>query len=404
MLRVGLTGGIGAGKSTVAGRLGELGAVVIDADELAREVVAPGTPGLEAVVSEFGAGVVAADGTLDRAELGRLVFGSDERRAALNGIIHPLVYRRRSELVAQAPAEAVVVEDIPLLVENGLASSYPLVIVVHAPDEERVRRLTGRGMDADDARSRIRAQADDDARRAAADVWLDNSGPPQRLLDCVDVLWHGRLVPYERNLRERRAASRAPVQHDPQVTGVPGVRPAIVHADPTWESQAGRLIERIRHVTGRRAHRIDHIGSTAVPGLPAKDVLDVQVVVADLPTAGSVADELHEVGFVRMPERWYDVLRDGSERDKAMACNADPARAVNVHVRPEDSPAWRDALLLRDWLRAMPGEAADYAGLKRELAEHTYDSIEEYAELKTPWINAALARADAWAAGRRTGD
>jgi dephospho-CoA kinase len=384
VLRVGLTGGIGAGKSTVAKRLEELGALVIDADQIAREVVAPGTPGLEAVIKEFGSGVVAPDGSLDRGELGALVFSDDERRAALNSIIHPLVYQRRSELVAEAAADAVVVEDIPLLVENQLAPSYPLVVVVHATEEARIHRLVSRGLGADDARARIRAQAGDDERRAAADVWLDNTGPVERLMADVEQLWSGRLVPFESNCRFRRPASR-PRQ------------PVIVEAEPRWADEAARLQARIGNVLGERVLQLDHVGSTSVPGLPAKDVIDLQLVVADLDSAIAVADELLEAGFVRMPDRWFDVWRDGSEIDKAMACNADPGRAVNLHIRPASSPVARDVLLLRDWLRANPGGVAEYAALKRRLAAAEYERMDDYARQKTPWINAALQRAEPWA-------
>lgn len=368
----------------MARRLDERGAVVIDADQLAREVVEPGTPGLEAVLREFGSGVVTADGTLDRAELGRIVFEDDDRRAALNAIIHPLVHERRAELVAQAPADAVVVEDIPLLVENDLVAAYPLVIVVHAEPEERVQRLVDRGMEASDARSRIRAQAGDDARRAAADVWLDNTGPVQSLLADVDALWKERLVPFEANYRLRRAAPR-PAQ------------PVIVEPDSSWSMDAARLIARVGRAIRERVRRIDHIGSTSVPGLPAKDVIDLQVVVDDLEAAERIADDVHDAGLIRTPRRWFDVGRDGSEIDKVLAVNADPGRAVNLHIRPVDSPVWRDVLLLRDWLRATPDSVAEYAALKRRLAEDTYEEIKDYAVAKTPWINAALERADAWA-------
>lgn len=368
----------------MARRLDELDAVVIDADQLAREVVEPGTAGLEAVITEFGSGVVSADGTLDRAELGRIVFGNAERRAALNAITHPLIRQRRAALVADAPADAVVVEDIPLLVESDLAAAYPLVIVVHAAEADRVGRLAARGMDAADARSRIQAQADDDARRAAADVWLDNSGPVENVVANVEALWTKRLLPFEENHRLRRGAAR-PAQ------------PVIVDADPTWGEQAARVIARIRHAVGERARRIDHIGSTSVPGLPAKDVIDLQVIADDLDAAGRIADDVHEAGLVRMPRRWFDVWRDGSEIGKVLACNADPGRAVNLHIRPADSPVWRDVLLLRDWLRATPDGVAEYASIKRRLAEGTYDVINDYAVEKTPWVNGALVRADAWA-------
>lgn len=386
MLRIGLTGGIGSGKSTVAGRLEVLGAVIVDADRIAREVVGPGTPGLAAVVEEFGPGILAPDGSLDRPALGQIVFADDDRRAALNAIVHPLVYARRSELVAAAPDDAIVVEDIPLLVENSLGNGFPLVIVVHAPAGERVRRIAAsRAMTEEDAWARVRVQADDDARRAAADVWLDNSGAPDDIVAAVDSVWTDRLVPFEANLRAGRRAERS-------------ARAVLAGPDPTWSAQAVRLIERVRHCAGQRILRVDHIGSTSVPGLAAKDVIDLQVVCKDLPTAEDVAGSLTGAGLVRMPGRWWDTGRDGGKHDKAMACNADPGRAANVHLRPVDSPTWRDALLLRDWLRATPSGAEEYEVLKRELVTLPHETIDDYAERKTPWMNDALARADAWAA------
>jgi dephospho-CoA kinase len=195
MLRIGLTGGIGSGKSTVAARLAELGAVVIDSDLLAREVVAVGSPGLARVVERFGAGVLAADGSLDRPGLGRLVFGNPAALADLNAIVHPLVRARSEDLTASAAAGGAqaVVQDVPLLVETGLAGSYDKVIVVEAPLELRLRRLAGRGLDAETARARIAAQATDEQRRAVADVVLDNSGSVAELRTQVDAAW-ARLV------------------------------------------------------------------------------------------------------------------------------------------------------------------------------------------------------------------
>ncbi|MEW1959232.1 dephospho-CoA kinase [Kineococcus sp. NPDC059986] len=245
MLRVGLTGGIGAGKSTVSRLLVGLGAVLVDADVLAREVVAPGTPGLEAVAAEFGPGVLAPDGSLDRPALGRVVFGDDDRRAALNAIVHPLVAVRRAELAAAAPDDAVVVEDVPLLVETGAAPTYPLVVVVDADAAERERRLvTDRGMDVEQARARIAAQAGDEERRAAADVLLPNprqeAGAPDPLPGRVERLWRARLVPFEEGLRTGRpgpvpagsptAADRERVLHRLARAG----GPAAVIAEERW--------------------------------------------------------------------------------------------------------------------------------------------------------------------------
>lgn len=189
MLRVGLTGGIGSGKSEVAKRLARHGAVVVDADAVAREVVEPGTPGLAEIVRVFGTDVLTPDGALDRARLGEVVFGDAEKRRRLEAIVHPLVRARRAEVVATAASDAVVVEDVPLLVETGLADDYDVVIVVDAPEDVRLERLEARGMPRDDAARRIAAQASRADRLAAADVVIDNSGSLDHLHRQVDGLW-----------------------------------------------------------------------------------------------------------------------------------------------------------------------------------------------------------------------
>ncbi|MEU4024726.1 dephospho-CoA kinase [Streptomyces anulatus] len=200
MLKVGLTGGIGAGKSEVSRLLVKYGAVLIDSDRIAREVVEPGTPGLAAVVEEFGPGVLTAEGTLDRPALGALVFADAGRLAALNAIVHPLVGARAAELERAAPEDAVVVHDVPLLTENGLAPLYDLVVVVDATAETQLERLvTLRGMTESDARARMAAQATRDRRRAVADLIVDNDGPLEALEPQVRTVWD-ELV--------RRAAAR----------------------------------------------------------------------------------------------------------------------------------------------------------------------------------------------------
>ena len=195
MLRIGLTGGIGSGKSTVAARLVEHGAVLVDADRIAREVVEPGTDGLAAVAAAFGDGVLAEDGSLDRPALAAVVFGDAGQRARLDGIVHPLVRARAAELVAAAPQDAVVVQDVPLLVETGQAGSYDLVLVVRADEGTRVARLVCRGLTAADARARIASQATDAERAAVADVVLDNDGDREQLLAQVDRFWSDRVAP-----------------------------------------------------------------------------------------------------------------------------------------------------------------------------------------------------------------
>ena len=194
-MRIGLTGGIGSGKSTVSALLAGHGAVVVDADRIAREVVEPGTPGLAAVVEAFGSGVLTPDGALDRPALAALVFADPEARRTLDGIVHPLVRARGRELESAAPPGSVVVHDVPLLVETGQAASYDLVLVVLADEETRVARLVQRGLTAEDARARIGVQATDDQRRAVADVVLDNTGTPEQLAEQVDRVWAEYVVP-----------------------------------------------------------------------------------------------------------------------------------------------------------------------------------------------------------------
>jgi dephospho-CoA kinase len=194
VLRIGLTGGIGSGKSTVSRLLAARGAVIVDADRIAREVVEPGTPGLSAVVEAFGEQVLTADGALDRPALAAVVFADAQARARLDAIVHPLVRARATELERAAPEDAVVVHDVPLLVETGQAAGYDLVLVVETDPELRVARLVERGLTEDDARARIAAQATDEQRRAVADVVLDNSGSPAELEAHVDRFWTQRVA------------------------------------------------------------------------------------------------------------------------------------------------------------------------------------------------------------------
>lgn len=192
VLILGLTGGIGSGKSSVSRLLAARGAVIIDADLVAREVVAPDTPGLAAVLAEFGDAVAAADGSLDRAALGRIVFDDDQARARLNAILHPLIGTRTAELWAEAETggASVLVHDVPLLVEAHLEGSYDQVIVVDVPVELQLDRLVQlRDMDPEEAASRIAAQVSRETRLAAATQVIDNSGDLEQLERRVDALW-----------------------------------------------------------------------------------------------------------------------------------------------------------------------------------------------------------------------
>jgi dephospho-CoA kinase len=192
-VRVGLTGGLGSGKSTVASLLADHGAVVIDADAIAREVVEPGTPGFDAVVKRFGSNVVTSEGRLDRSALAAVVFADAAARGDLNGIVHPLVGQRSAELMAAADPDAIVVYDVPLLAESGLGDAFDVVVVVEADVDTRLARLAERGLTDADARARMDAQATDEQRRAVAHEVINNDGSREALAAEVDELWR-RLV------------------------------------------------------------------------------------------------------------------------------------------------------------------------------------------------------------------
>jgi dephospho-CoA kinase len=190
MLRVGLTGGIGAGKGEVARRLAAYGALVIDADQVAREVVAPGTPGLDEIVQAFGAGVLRPDGALDRQLLGEIVFSDTALRDRLNAIVHPRVGERMREIEEASGAPDVIVHEIPLLAENGLAGAFDVVVVVDAPARAQVERLvSARGMTRSQALARMSAQATREERLAVATLVVDNSDSLADLDDQVGTLW-----------------------------------------------------------------------------------------------------------------------------------------------------------------------------------------------------------------------
>jgi dephospho-CoA kinase len=193
-MKIGLTGGIGAGKSAVSVRFAHHGAVIVDADTIAREVVEPGTPGLSAITAEFGRDILAADGTLDRAALAKIVFADPERRAALERIVHPLVALRSGQIIAASPPQAVVVYDVPLLAElvvkgQRTTDEYDHVVVVEAPVETRIPRLVARGLPDWDAEARIASQCTDEERRAIADHVIVNDGTLAELDAQVDALW-----------------------------------------------------------------------------------------------------------------------------------------------------------------------------------------------------------------------
>lgn len=298
MLLIGLTGGIGSGKSSVAARLQQHGVHVLDADRLARDVLAPGTPGLAEVAARFGPGVLAPDGSLDRAALAALVFEDAAARRDLEAITHPRIRELFAARLAELPHDALVAHDVPLLVELGYAPRYHLVVVVGASEEIRVARLVEhRGMAESDAWARVRAQADDAARRQVADAWLDNEGTPEELRAAVDRLVHARLEPFHRNLLAGR-----PVAPGEELAPDPG---------EDVSSRPERVRRRLAHVV-----RDAGVSARATAGDPTR--VEAEVTAPEEQRDGILA-ALAEAGFAPQGP------------DAAASC--DPGRPATVHLR-----------------------------------------------------------------------
>lgn len=394
MLYVGLTGGIGSGKSTVARRLRERGAFVIDADAVAREVLAPGTPGLAAVVERFGSDLVDDEGALDRAKLASRVFEDAAARADLEAITHPAIRAETARLRDSAGPDEIVVHDVPLLVEKRMAPNYHLVVVVDAPPGERLRRLTQeRGLGEADARARMDHQANDDERREVADILLDNGGTREALDEAIEKAWSERIEPYRDNIAAQRIHR-------------PAENPVLVDYDDDWPRQAQRLIGRLSAWLGGRAPEIEHVGSTAVPGMPGKDVIDIQIGVSNLADADDpeFVRILADMGFPRIDDYRMDHptddLPDPSLWIKRFHGSCDPGRVVHLHVREVSSAGWQYALLFRDWLRNDPGAAEEYVEVKA-LLDAQAASTSEYVKAKEPWFSEVWPRIQSWA--RRNG-
>ncbi|WP_165968673.1 dephospho-CoA kinase [Arthrobacter crusticola] len=323
MLRVGLTGGIAAGKSLAAGRLRALGAVVIDADALAREVVEPGTEGLAEVLDAFGRQLATPEGALDRRALGDIIFGDSGARERLNAILHPRIRALAEARTEQAPAGAVVVEDLPLLVETGQVARFHLVVVIDAPEDQRIDRMVRlRGMTPEAALSRLRAQLGPDERNSAADVVINNAGSEADTLAHLEALWHDRILPFNANL----------------LAGVPALRGPLDPAepDPTWPAQAARLSARLRRVDPRVLD-VAHIGPTAVPGRRAPDVLEFRLAVSTPADAAALRPLLTAAGFP--PAAGGPGAGHPAARGRlGFHSSADPGRAAEVHLELAGPP------------------------------------------------------------------
>jgi dephospho-CoA kinase len=348
---------------------------------------------LDQVRDRFGAKIIRADGTLDRAGLAAVVFTDPEALAALDAITGPAIARRIRTARAAVPPGVISVHDMPLLVERGLWVGEHLNVVVQAQVEERVRRLVEqRGLDEADARHRIAAQASDEQRRLACDVVLDNDARPEALVAAVDLLWRARLEPFNDNLVHRRR-TRRPDRLD------------LHEPTPEWTARGSRAVAKLAAaLAGQPVSEVSHIGSTSVAGLVAKDVIDVQVGVRSLATADTdtFRAAMAGAGYVETQGRNMQdsPLPAGSRPSgwsKRFWGGCDPVEFIHVHVREAGSPAWRFALLFRDWLSHQPAERDAYATLKRRLAA-SHDETSAYTQAKEPWFSGAFTRAHDWAA------
>ncbi len=286
-LLIGLTGGIGAGKSTVAALFRARGAAVVDADAIAREVVEPGEPALAALAEEFGHGILSEDGALDRAALATAAFASPDRTAALNAIVHPAIGDRTLARMTELADHGVVVHDVPLLVENGMTARYHLSVLVDVPEDIRLERLTtSRGLDRDDALRRIRAQADDAQRLLACDAVLDNSTTEQELAAGFTALWEDRIAPFSRH---RADGTPAPIPAPASAESADGGE-----SPSALDAAGARLVARIEHI----ASAVGITCTTTHTAGPAGVELVVTVQEGD-DTAARMGRVLADAGYVR---------------------------------------------------------------------------------------------------------
>lgn len=387
LLHIGLTGGIGAGKSTVAAIFAELGAQIIDADKLAHEVLEPGSSALAEIGEVFGSEFINSAGELERGALGAYVFNNPEQLKKLNAIVHPAVAKLTKDRVAELPADAVIVHDVPLIAENDLKANYHLVFVAQCPQQIRMDRLTQeRGMSLENARSRIAAQANDEQRRKIADALIPTHGSIETTRAAVEKLWQERVLPMQRNMMQN---TRSP--HSPQVRLLPNP------PEPrSWQVQAQQLMDRIIVVlkdVGLQVgtdFTVDHIGSTAIGGIWAKDVLDVQLQVINESAQERISQALIAGGFPGQPA--FDYAKSGwpagagNRVPKMFHANADPAREVHIHIRAVDSLAASYALNFVKLHRQSLIQRDRYAQLKAQLLRTTANRA-EYADRKEAYFD-----------------
>lgn len=317
MLLIGLTGGIGAGKSTVARVLEQAGAAIVDADAIAREVVAPGAPALQELVTAFGPDILTPEGALDRPGLAAVAFADRASTQRLNAIMHPAIAELTAERFRAHTDRELVVHDVPLLVENGMSARYHLALLVDVPAEVRLERLIdSRGMDRADAERRIAAQASDAQRHRACDVVIDNAGEQAATAAAVERLVHERLLPFSRNLAAGLPASREQAATD----GAPeGPR------ERAWAAE--RLTARIRHACAEAGVEIDSVERT-------DDAAAGAIALTAVPGAGESEERfgaaLGAAGFPPVPAGAADT--PGQQSARSLHRSADPGRPADVEL------------------------------------------------------------------------
>jgi dephospho-CoA kinase len=307
----------------------------------------------------------------------------------LEDITGPAINARVALLRGSVPADRIDVYDMPLLVEKGLWVHDHLTVVVGADADIRVARLVSqRGLSEADARARIAAQANDVQRRAAADAWIDNGGTRAVTEAQVRRLWDERLVPYDRNVRDGIRARRPDT-------------PTLTDADPGWADAGARVVARLAAGLAGQGIRVDHVGSTSVAGLVAKDVIDVQIGVPRLSDADAdrFGEAMRRNGYLGVADNVQDHPHPAGapamEWQKRFFGGCDPGRIVHVHVREIGSAGWTFALAFRDWLRSEPAAREEYAALKRHL-EAQSATTRDYTDAKEPWFETAYPRVKVW--------
>lgn len=350
MIKIGLSGGIGSGKSTVVKMLSSCGAYIIDSDKLAREVVEPGTPGLHSIVEHFGEKVLAESGELNRNALSAIVFQSDEARKVLNSITHPRIAQRTQQLIEEAPRDSIIVHDTPLLVELNLGVFYDAVIIVWASMETRLHRLQKyRDMPQEEALSRIHAQTSDEIRSQTADVVIDNNSTVEAARAQVYDLFYHYLVPWRDHLIEGEPLSMpiSLVSHQ----GKNPIAPKII----------ARLWTLLHSVTDSGIVSIEHIGATSMNLSLGQDIIDIHITVTHWNKKDIILSTLKDGGYVMVKYR-----HDEEKLAEYILSSTNPLRKSCIYIHHVDNPCREMYLHSNEFLRLHPQYHQQYIQSKVE--------------------------------------